>query len=322
MISKNYKSNSIVPKSLNFSDHSYVPIQMWKAESMLSHFFRGTENVIELVAVGRTSPQTFPYDEVGLVWHRRPRVMYEVPNHILARYIPLSSATFQTICLHKMQHTSASNSAIHVMGEIGMGFALDEYRYPRMSVEAAALYQLVQTPSSPTQVPNSFFELEKNWTSQMSLFMFDTTTGWRGCFAEHRLWSSLILQKNKQATDLKTPYASPTIRSWFPPEILNDFEDCVGSELAWDVAMTVSELGYDGAPDLVLYHNNPPSIWFVEVKSATDRLKEHQIKMLEALSRIPSVKCQICCPKNALKRFARSFHTSEDSNDSEYKSDD
>lgn len=288
--------------------------KMWPAEFMLS-VYRG-ENVIELVDVGHTSGETFAYDEIGLQsWHRRPRVMYTVPDHVLKMYIPLASKTFQKLSKHNIDTSSSTtSSSIHVIGEIGMGFALDESRMPRMSVEAAALYQLVQSPSTDDQPPVSapiwIQDLEQSWTHQMSLFMFNSQTGWRGCFAEHRLWSSLLLEN----TDIKTPYAKPTIRSWFPIQILNDFRDCVGEDLALEVASKVAEMGFDGAPDLVLYCHD--IIWFVEVKSATDKLKPHQLRMMQELSKIRKVTCQICCPKSALKRLAASaLLPNEDSDD-------
>ena len=58
---------------------------------------------------------------------------------------------------------------------------------------------------------------------------------------------------------------------------------CVGKELSSQVAATVAEHGYDGAPDLVLYRREPATLWFVEVKSATDSLRENQVKMMKQL---------------------------------------
>tara|TARA_Y100000748_G_scaffold296528_1_gene289458 strand:+ start:990 stop:1232 length:243 start_codon:yes stop_codon:yes gene_type:complete len=75
--------------------------------------------------------------------------------------------------------------------------------------------------------------------------------------------------------------------------------------------MKVAEMGFDGALDLVLYHND--TIWFVEVKSATDKLKPHQLRMMQELSKFQNVTCQICCPKSALKRFASVILSNDDS---------
>lgn len=271
---------------------------------MLS-FSRG-DNLVELSHVGHTSSETFAYNEIGLqAWQRRPRVMYAVPAHVLEKYMPLASKTFQNLSSHNTADESATTSNIHVIGDIGMGFALDESRIPRMSVEAAALHQLVQSEkhsSHEISVPKWMIDLEQTWTHQMSLFMFDSQTGWRGCFAEHRLWSSLILHMKIDIPNLKTPYAKPTVRGWFSAEVLNDFQECVSPELAEIVATKIAEMGYDGAPDLVLYHQG--TIRFVEVKSANDKLRPHQLRMMQELSKIPNVICQICCPKTALKRFA------------------
>jgi len=295
-------------------------LEMWSAEVMLSAMYRG-DNTIELLEVGHTSSQTFPYDEIGLQsWHKRPRVLYRIPDHILQVYVPLASTTFQKLSLHN-KHESSATSNIHVMGEIGMGFALDESKIPCMSVEAAALYQLVQTKNEPIQTPHWVEPLKQSWSSQMSLFMIDVQTGWRGCFAEHRMWSSLIIHMKSEHTTanpaIKTPHALPSVRAWYSTHILNDFQQCVGADLAWNVAMKIAEMGFDGAPDLVLYHHNPPTIWFVEVKSATDKLKPHQLQMMQALSKLPNVTCQICCPKTALKRFASVMLDNENDTESD-----
>ena len=69
------------------------------------------------------------------------------------------------------------------------------------------------------------------------------------------------------------------------------------------VARKISELGFDGSPDLVLYHSN--RLIFVEVKSASDALRPNQITMLRELSSCdPCVSCHLCCPASARKRFA------------------
>lgn len=282
---------------------------MWFSEQKLLVLYRG-KGLIELVASGCTSNETFPYHEVGLRnWHKRPRVTYAVPDDILQCYLPLVSETFKRLCV---QPTAQGKDTIkvHVMGDVGMGFALNEFHKPCMSVEAAALYQIIQDCDEKLEkveeqqsIPTWLQKLKNDWHHPMSLFMFNESSGWRGCFAEYRLWSAL-LYRNHQKAQLKTPYAVPIIRSWFPPEVLHDFEQSVGLEFAMMVANTVARMHYDGAPDIVLYRADYPKICFVEVKSASDTLKEDQIKMMQALSEIPNVECQICCPKQAMKRFA------------------
>ena len=48
---------------------------------------------------------------------------------------------------------------------------------------------------------------------------------------------------------------------------------CLGDDLLKEAAHCIADAGFDGAPDLVLYRRNPPHLWFVEVKSANDRLR-------------------------------------------------
>jgi hypothetical protein len=261
-------------------------------------------------------------------WHKRPRVTYDVPDDILQSYFPLGSMPFKKLCAEKVNESTVSQCNVHVIGDIGMGFALNVFRKPCMSVEAVALYQIIQNCDQEikvetkavetkavetkavetkvaeiTSIPDWLIKLKTAWHHPMSLFMLNERNGWRGCFAEHRLWSA-VLYRNREKAQLKTPYAVPIIRSWFSPEVLNDFEQSVGVKFAMTVAHTIARMNYDGAPDLVLYHAAYQKIYFVEVKSATDTLKENQIKMMQALSDIPNVDCKICCPKQAIKKFA------------------
>ena len=87
------------------------------------------------------------------------------------------------------------------------------------------------------------------------------------------------------------------------------------------IASAVADLGFDGAPDLVLYRAEPPLVWFVEVKSANDRLRDSQKLMLKALSAIAGVRCQVCCPSSALKRMASAL-AEKDSSEEESGDDD
>lgn len=289
---------------------------MWTADKKLLFMYRGFEDVIELKSKGQTSQETFPYHEVGLQnWHKRPRVVYPIPVDILNSYLPLASATFHRLNKYQPDQPSTEKKVnLFVLGDVGLGFVLNDAREPKMSVEAAALYELIQTSGSPSNNASLVESLRSKWYHQMSLFMMNVQTGWRGCFAEHRLWSSIIVNA-KDTTKLKTPYSIPQVRGWFASEILQDFEYCVGSELMWTVTRKIAEMGFDGAPDLVLYRADPATIWFVEVKSATDQLRETQTKMMQALSKIPNVQCHICCPKNALKRFASAMRNTDHGSD-------
>jgi len=262
------------------------------------------ERTIELHAKGRTASQTLPYDAMDVhAWHRRPRIVYTAPPSLLATYQPLVTATFAKLCQAATGEATQDASVVAV-GDLGLGLALDEDRRPVVSVETAAVLQLVQTtPGAADVAPEWLASLEQSWASGLCFFVFCAQTGWRGCFAEHRLWSAVVLRECS-GTTLKTPYAKPVVRSWLAPPILDDLAACVGQPLITQVATTVAELGFDGAPDIVLYRREPPTLWFVEVKSATDSLREAQVKMMKQLSRIEGVRCSVCCPASALKRMA------------------
>ena len=62
------------------------------------------------------------------------------------------------------------------------------------------------------------------------------------------------------------------------------------------VAHTVADQNFDGAPDLFLYGSKGLVIWFVEVKSASDTLKAAQLAVVSFFA-VGQVKCQICCPE-------------------------
>ena len=56
---------------------------------------------------------------------------------------------------------------------------------------------------------------------------------------------------------------------------------------------------------------------FVEVKSATDHLRQTQVEMLSRLKRIEKVTCSICCPNAARKRMAVTMEAFTESSDEE-----
>ena len=265
---------------------------------------------ILLHAVGRTSSATFPYDAVDPVrqWHHRSRVVYAAPTAVVVWYLPLASTTFANLCCRVARGNPATTDVV-LVGDLGLHFALDESYHPMVSVEAAALLQLLQNglgdvhPGEPT--PGWLVELQETWGSGQCMFGFHG--GWRGCFAEHRLWSAVLL---RNGDGIKTPYSRSTVRVWFPKAILDDLVACLGEELVAEVAAAVAENGFDGAPDLALYR--PGLLWFVEVKSATDQMKPSQLRMFAALGAIPGVRCDVCCTAAARKRIAATMERFDD----------
>ena len=261
---------------------------------------------IPLHGKGRTVSESLPWAAMDMKgWHRRPRIVYDAPPSLVKAYLPLASAVFAK---QYRGPTNEGTSDIVTLGDVGL--ALDESRTAVVSVEAIALEQLVRTPGESDPIPEWLPHLACTWTAGQCLFMWGTETGWRGCFSEHRMWSSFLLTKNAH---VKTPYPKPTVRGWFPQCILDDLTACVGEEVVLEVALTISRLGFDGSPDLVLYRKG--CLWLVEVKSDTDRLRETQAEMLSQLSAIEKVKCSICCPAAARKRMLatmEAFHETSD----------
>ena len=187
-----------------------------------------------------------------------------------------------------------------------------------ISIESAALWQLVRTTHGLEDAPppSALVRLQKGWSHGTCFFALSAGTGWRGVFAEHRPWTA-ILELYDPARVKNTACCKPTIRSWFPAAIVEDMVACAGLDLLMRVAHTVAELGFDGAPDLMLYRRSPPSIWLVEVKSSSDSVRDNQRRMIKRLSAIPGVSCSICCPQNAVKRMASAMaHVAHDGEES------
>ena len=266
--------------------------------------------VFELRAHGRTAIATLPYDAMDMKgWHRRNRIVYRAPPSIVATYLPLSSRVFAT---QYCGETEAVSSPMVAVGDLGLGFALDDDRLPVVSVEAVALMQLVQTEGHGESIPDWLTRLTTTWTSGQCLLLFHPETGWRGAFSEHRLWSCLLLRDRKA---IKTPYCKAVVRGWFPDAALEDLTARVGEETVDRVATTVQECGFDGVPDLVLW--NQGILWVVEVKSGSDKLSDTQVTMLTRLARIEGVRCQVCCAAGALKRMAATMEACSEETDDE-----
>ena len=259
---------------------------------------------VVLTAHGRTSTTTLPYDAMDAKgWHRRARIVYDAPPSLVATYLPLASKVFAT---QYRGDAEAVASSVVAVGDLGLGFALDEARLPIISVETVALMQLTETAGSPEFTPCWLSHLASTWTSGQCLFMHNGATGWRGCVSEHRLWSAYLLRHGEA---IKTPYSKPTVRAWVPDAVLDDLIECVGAATVDRVATTISELGFDGAPDLVLWTRC--QLWLVEVKSASDRLRDTQSQMLKELSRLDHVTCSVCCPEAARKRMLATMMADE-----------
>ena len=270
-------------------------------------------SVTELRGNGRAVAEALPWaamDANG--WQKRPRVVYDAPPSILATYVPLASAAFAQQCRGD-DHRGEDASSITCVGALGLGLALDGSRRAVISTEAKALLQLLQeTPGAPEATPAWLTRLGATWTSDQCLFVHNAATGWRGAFAEHRLWSAILLGEN---ASVKTPHARPTVRGWFPPPILDDLKACLGEETVAEVAAAVADVGFDGAPDLVLYSHG--QLRFVEVKSATDHLGAAQVAMLTRLARIEKASVEICAPRAAQKRLLATMEALADTDEEE-----
>ena len=213
-----------------------------------------TERVVELHATGRTASQTLPYDAVSVqAWHRRARVVYAAPPSLVAAYLPLASTTFARLCgTSSPTDAGGDGAAVVAIGDLGLGLALDEERRPVVSVEAVALLQLVRTTPGTADdgVSEWLAALQGSWVSGQCLVVVCADTGWRGCFAEHRLWSAVVLREAHGGT-LKTPYARPTVRAWMAPVLLDDLAACVGRELVAQDAATVADRATTGRPTML-----------------------------------------------------------------------
>lgn len=158
------------------------------------------------------SEETYPYYEVALQWHKRRRVMFPCPQTILDTYLPLASATFHNFrdrTADPIRTEGNNDKKIYVLGDKGLNFALTDTRQPCISIEATALFELVQLipACSSADTPKWIETLQDTWTHDMCLFMFNPANGFRGVFAEHRFWAALLLHRHNDKHRLKTPYS-------------------------------------------------------------------------------------------------------------------
>jgi len=267
------------------------------------------ENTVAMRSEGKLSQEQLPYDAMGPhSLHRRARVVYRAPAPLVRAYLPLSSKWFSESA-EGAPASSSSDSDLVLFGDVGLGLATDgRTGEPVVSVEAAALHELLEgegegrASSSPPLLPEWMRSMEREWVSGQCLFACSARTGWRGCYAEHRLWSALLLDEGEGAS-LRTPYAKPSVRAWFPRAVLDDLRECVHRDAAVRLAQVVRKHGFHGAPDLFLYHPNGRRCWFVEVKSATDTLSGAQLVMLRAL-RSAGARCDVMCPQQARAKMS------------------
>ena len=254
----------------------------------------------DLHAVGHKVDMLLPFDAMHFVHdcQHRPRVVFSAPACVRRAYLPLASSSFQTWANGAEREEDDSDDLV-LSGNVGLGFGLTSKNELVVSVEAAALMELLRELRGTPEESGALDRLSETWSYGQCLVAFSPRTGWRGCFAEHRLWSSVLHAAGKTT---RTRYCKPVVRAWFPPLVLDDLRACVGEALVARVAAVVADHGFDGAPDLVLYRHGV--LRFVEVKSATDHLKEAQVRMIQALTELDGVEVQLCCPRASRKRFA------------------
>ena len=245
-------------------------------------------SVIVLNSKGYLTQSTFDATEVDVkAWKNRSRMVFPAPESLLPSYLPLASKTFARMCPSMPQ--AAVKRGMY-LGFQGLNLALDEKRRPVISIEAEALLELIQETTE--EVPPTW-NLQ-DWTEAHLFTAFHSS--WRGMCSEHKVWSSIL---SREGIETKTPYSIPLQRSWVSTSVIHDLETCVGKAKIMEVAAMVKDMGFDGSPDLILWR--PGRLWFVEVKSHSDRLKDNQLRMLRALSTIEMVTCTICCQDS--KRF-------------------
>lgn len=237
---------------------------------------------------------SFSSDEVNSRrWRQDVKAVADAPMWLLKQHLPNTSSTFAKMLLSSITHDQTS-TLINTSGSIGLDLCLDDRKTAVISVEAMALVEILSAqPTAVSTLPPPLVDV--NWLSGQCFFA--SANGWRGLVSEHRLWSTLLLHAGH---DIKTPYPPPVVRSFVPIRILQDFTTCITNNM--EIAQMVSSLGFDGAPDLILYCHG--RLLCVEVKSGNDNLRENQVKMLKALSRFDNVTCQVCCPATANKRLA------------------
>ncbi|MDC0525416.1 VRR-NUC domain-containing protein [bacterium] len=238
-------------------------------------------------------PTTLPYDAIlPSAWLQRPRRCVRAPDYLVASYRDSCSRVVR----NKLPAVTDTAGTVRMQGFLGLGLSLGPNYDPVISVEAASILQLVRSSPGEASAPNPF---PSRKLAHECFHAYDETTGWRGCFAEGKLWSALLLHSGEDVDTLKTPYAPAIVRGWYSPELLDDL---LSIPRALEVAYTVRDAGFDGAPDLAFWHPTQ-SLRLVEVKSSTDHVKPTQAKMMSLL-KTHDIDVSLCCTPSAAKRLA------------------
>ena len=118
-------------------------------------------DLVELHANGRSVSETLPWTAMDVrTWNRRNRIAYDAPLSVISAYHPLASTTFKSL----NPFPEGQTTPMMMIGDLGLGFGLDENRKPVVSVEAMALEQLVTSPGDEETLPNSLRLLASTWT--------------------------------------------------------------------------------------------------------------------------------------------------------------
>ena len=272
-------------------------------------------NLYALAQKGTQLNQTLSCSEIGSIWQNKQKVCYPATKEIKDTYLQLYFPVAQKYNKQKKQKTD-TNSKIYFVGQLGLGLCTNYSYEPYMSIEAFVLIQLIEeTEGNNDTIPDNIMSLTTNWLQNMCFFVFNENNGWRGLICEYRLWRYIQIQKEN---DINSKQPIPVIRQWYSREIYDDLVSMVGEQLIDDILEIVKELNFRGIPDLMLYSKQ--QIWFVEVKSINDYLKNEQIHALLKLSKIKGVTCTIAGDPSKHDSWSNQLqkqHYSDDSDDSD-----
>lgn len=194
----------------------------------------------------------------------------------------------------------AENLPVRITGDYGCNLIWTG-KEVRVNVEVATLDYILRTREGTATSNTDFAEWYKNmsWNSQQCVVGYNNVTGWRGVYAENRLWKSLANYTGDTITD---PVPS-VIRSWYPQKVLQDIIKSVGLAKIKQILAIMKTHSWKGCPDLVLWNQN--GVIFVEVKSSTDCMRPDQEALMENLTTAGfSYHIAITHDRNGLRRMS------------------
>lgn len=161
----------------------------------------------------------FAFQEAFKLQPKEARRTVEAQSIILENYISEVTSHFRAVVPKSLISSKLDNHQIRIWGLVGLDLMYAVDKSIRVSVEIGTLvYLLSRWAGSPTTI-KCFEKLRKTFTVCQNVAAYSPSNGWRGAYAESRLWKTIATKEFQRSVRNPLPCV---IRGWYSKAITAD----------------------------------------------------------------------------------------------------